>query len=547
MNKPGEILNVVEGAVEKPIQIATEMTKEGVEQISNEGLAKLLEGTGISFAAQGQTMLEKVDTAGLSPEEVAAVKNETGVETDLNSTNQELNTSIGSSKSQIENFADDMATFGQNSAVPQAEKPAEAKVETAAETTAPVPVVEKQKFDMGIENVEKKQTRGEMLYDSINLGIKKRFAKIADGFFAADDKIQRAGGIVVEKLQEEVEILKFIAQPVVAQGVEMATNLANYSALKTQEFKGFLARKGEQIKKYVEKEIALQKAIEAANKEANAAMIKDLKDGMSSLYNGLKNFSKGCLDSYRNAQREAKRKYDVEMNTRKMDVYMKKMYSNAEKSKAHMEKAKKMEAKVRQLNALNIMLVAPQAAAPEAQQEVVAPVAEATPVDAPAPIENTAPAAEPVATEATPVEASVENTVTTDTPETAIENPIAAEPVATAEAVPEMKTVVEQNPNVANLEGVMGELDYVKNMENELIESKSTMSPEIYKSEYERIDEFKQEIINKGLAQLRAKQNTVFLQKVRDEIGIDQFKRIEADFYKASDELKKKIERIDKN
>ena len=110
-----------------------------------------------------------------------------------------------------------------------------------------------------------------------------------------------------------------------------------------------------------------------------------------------------------------------------------------------------------------------------------------------------------------------------------------------------MKTVVEQNPNVANLEGVMGELDYVKNMENELIESKGTMSPEIYKSEYERIDEFKQEIINKGLAQLRAKQNTVFLQKVRDEIGIDQFKRIEADFYKASDELKKKIERIDKN
>ena len=54
MNKPGEILNVVEGAVEKPIQIATEMTKEGVEQISNEGLAKLLEGTGVSFASQGQ-------------------------------------------------------------------------------------------------------------------------------------------------------------------------------------------------------------------------------------------------------------------------------------------------------------------------------------------------------------------------------------------------------------------------------------------------------------------------------------------------------------
>ena len=84
-------------------------------------------------------------------------------------------------------------------------------------------------------------------------------------------------------------------------------------------------------------------------------------------------------------------------------------------------------------------------------------------------------------------------------------------------------------------------------MENELVGTKSNTSPEIYKSEYEKIDEFKNEIIQKGLSKLRAKQNAIFLKMIRGEISKEEFKNIEADFYKNSDILKKGFDRIDKS
>ena len=582
MSNPGDMVNKVGEMAGKTVETVKPLVEnlkdiphpEGGEAMKLGELKNYIEIKSIDFPKQTAESYAKVNIDGLSPDEVIKVKSDSGVENKLAAADQKVSAAVEAAKkkleeltaardlstdtrgyarrdaeveaakadlklaedaaktsetapsenkekSKIEDFADDMATFGHNSAIPEDSKPAEVKQEASTEEP---------KFDMGIENVEKKP-KGESLFKKITGAINSRFSKINDGVNAIDEKyiqplnskLLNAPSAITEFVKDNVAVEEFRAW-------KMATG---------ESFVDFAKRKGEQVKKYIDKEIEMQRMMAQISREADAAMIKGVKDGITSLFKGLKNFSAGCLDYYKNAQREAKIKYEVGMNQRKMDVYMKKMYASAEKSKTEMEKAKKMETKKRQLNAINIKLVAPQAAPTETKQEVVATVAETTPVDAPAaPIENTVPVAEPIA-EVQPTEAAAEKPVPT-------ESVPVAEPVAQNEAAaPQPK--VEQNPNVANLEGVMDELDYVRKMENELIETKATADPAIYKSEYERIDEFKQEIINKGLAQLRAKQNQIFLKKVRDEIGIDEFKRIEADFYKASDELKKKIERIDKN
>ena len=249
-------------------------------------------------------------------------------------------------KSLLEESADDMASFGYNAAIPAAvvapvvmeqsvplapapvaenvidttKAPVAEVVSQVATEAVPAPVVtsEKRKFDMGIEEVVKTPSRASTLYKSITNAMSSRFNKINDRVNAIDAKY-------VEPIDKAI--------------IEAGTNLAAGTAKKFEQVKTFASKVQERQKIQKEKYNKLN-AYGKLKADINRALLNDNPIGLiAALPKFLLRFAGERLKEFKNAQIEAKKKYDDRMNALKMQ--------QAEK-KATAEKIAKMKKKMGQ-------------------------------------------------------------------------------------------------------------------------------------------------------------------------------------------------------
>ena len=364
----GEALAAVEigkKAVEGTQEVL-EAVKQGgtqvAERIANPAEVKaIIEQTASAFPAKGVALIESVKTDGLSPEQIAKAKADSGVETKVAAENEKVNMAAQTAKGKIEIFADEMASFGQNAAIPKAAEvppptitipevaiaaaaPApepKSSIEefademasfghpaTSAEIPPPVipasPIVEaaaagepqKRTFDMGIEQVAKTPSPASLLYKSITDKIASRFNKINDKVNAIDAKY---------------------VQPMDNAIIEAGSNLAAGTAKKFEQAKVFITKVQERRKVQKEKYNKLDAYGKFMADVDSASKFNNPLGLVVAMPKFLVRFAGERLKEFAGAQMEAKKKYHAQMDARKMQL--------AEEKKVKAEKIALMKSK----------------------------------------------------------------------------------------------------------------------------------------------------------------------------------------------------------
>ena len=253
------------------------------EGLTDEGLIASLEGTGARFTAENIELLNGVDTTGLTSEEVAKAQEEIGIKTKLADLSSGVTQKIETVKKKFSPLVD--------------EPTVEAKP--------------KQKFDMGIEEMPARKSRGEALYEKISNSLKNRFVKIADTVYAVDDGLNAAN--------EKIE--KFAG-----------------------DTSAFVAQKGEKIAAFVNQKILTKEnmlKIEIGG--ATAAVELAVGGSIKLLYKGLSSLTRYCIDAYKEATRELKAKHDAEMDRRKFEALKKQKGIKTEQIQKIEQKMKQFE------------------------------------------------------------------------------------------------------------------------------------------------------------------------------------------------------------
>ena len=268
----------------------------------------------------------------------------------------------------------------------------------------------KKTFDRGIENVDKGPGNASRLFGKISESIRNGCKNAASGFYKLDAKIDKLDGQIIAGLKEELDILAFATQPIRAGAKEAIQGVGNFikDNVALEEFRPwkmatgesfikFAGRKAEQVKKYVEKQVALQIALDKAQQERDAAALKAMKDGVKSLFKNLVNFAVGSSQSAIESINLAKRSFFGAMNALKFNRLQ-------NKKDAKIESIQKIEKKLALMGMLDSRILIQPIAGPLAG--VGAAVNEALKVEQAASSDkrNT----EAVPTDATHVEAPIE-------------------------------------------------------------------------------------------------------------------------------------------
>ena len=287
MNMVGRMKEEAAASEEKPankVELINSGAPEAVlnspeiKQITKEELADYTTQKASDFNKENEVLINTVDTKGLDSDKIAEVK-KVSIEQQFIDLQKKIN-----------DFVDKVARQAIGEPVVQTEVTPVVQTET--------PLEEKQKIDLGIENVEKKQ-RGPGLFKKITESFKAGYKK-------STEHLASMGGIAWKEFD-----ISYI--------------------LTGETTKDRLIKKSQQIKEYTKQEIEFAKNLPSYLIEKDRQAKEALVDGIKSLFKGLANFAKTSYENFQISQAEAKRQYEERKNLLKIEKYTAKADKNNEK------------------------------------------------------------------------------------------------------------------------------------------------------------------------------------------------------------------------